>query len=80
MQLVDLTKSLIVPGYELELGGTSYTVSSLDSTSYLGNDQVSFTATARPYTVFFGVYVEGDPQQVSGVVTWTADNQVSSIS
>ena len=80
VQLVDLTKSLIVSGYELELGGTSYIVSSLDSTSYLGNDQVSFTATARPYTVFFGVYVEGDPQQVSGVVTWTADNQVSSIS
>lgn len=80
VQLTKLTTELITPGYELNLDGTSYVVSSLNSTNYLGDDQVAFTATARPYTVFFGVYVEGDPQEVSGVVTFTSDNQVSSIS
>lgn len=80
VQLVELTRNLLSPGSEVDMGGTSYIISSLDSTSYLGNDQVSFTVTARPYTVFFGVYVEGDPQQVSGVVSWTEDNQVSGIS
>ena len=79
-QLTQLTKELLSPGSEIEVGGTSFIIKSLDSVNYLGNDQVAFTATARPYTVFFGVYVEGDPQQVNGVVTWTADNRVSSIS
>ena len=77
---MQLTRELITPGFELMLGGTNYIVSSLGSVNYLGNDQVAFTATARPYTVFFGVYVEGDTQQVSGVVSWTPDNSVASIS
>ncbi len=80
IQLVQLTRELIVPGFELNIGGTNYIVSSLTAANYLGDDQVSFTVNARPYTVFFGVYVEGDTQQVTGVVTWTADNQVASIS
>ena len=80
VQLTQLTRDLLTQGYELNIDGTSYIISSLDSVEYLGGDQVSFTATARPYTYFFGVYVEGDPQQVSGVVNWTADNQLSSIS
>ena len=80
IQLVQLTRDLLSPGFELTLGGTNYIVSSLSAANYLGNDQVSFTVSARPYTVFFGVYVEGDIQQVSGVVTWTPDNQVASIS
>lgn len=79
-QLTQLTKDLITPGYELSIDGTNYIVTSLGGVEYLGNDQVSFTATARPYTYFFGVYVEGDAQQVSGVVNWTADNQVAGIS
>lgn len=79
-QLIQLTQELLAPGAELTISGTNYIVNAVNSTSYLGNDQVSFTVTARPYTVFFGVYVEGDLQQVSGVVTFTADNQVSSIS
>lgn len=80
MQLMQLTRELLVPGYELNIGGTNYFVNSLSSVNYLGDDQVAFTVVARPYTVFFGVYVEGDPQQLTGVVTWTADNQVASIS
>ena len=80
VQLTELTKGLITPGSTLEVGGTSYIVSTLDSVSYMGNDQVSFTATGRPYTVFFGVYVEGEAQPIAGVVTWSADNQVLGIS
>ncbi|MBQ9041963.1 MAG: PASTA domain-containing protein [Eggerthellaceae bacterium] len=80
VQLTQITKDVITPGYELTIDGTNYIVSSLDSASYLGGDQVSFTVTARPYTVFFGVYVEGDPQKVSGVITFTADNEVAGIS
>ncbi len=79
-QLTQLTKELITPGYELAIDGTNYIVSSLDDVSYIDGDQVSFTVTARPYTVFFGVYVEGDPQKVSGVITYTAANEVASIS
>ena len=80
VQLTQLTRDLLVPGYELSIDGTSYIVSSLDSVEYLGGDQVAFKATARPYTYFFGVYVEGDPQSVSGVVNFTADNSVAGIS
>lgn len=78
-QLTQMTRDLISPGSELAVNGTNYIVGSLGSVEYLGNDRVSFTATARPYTYFFGVYVEGETQQISGVVTWTADNQVASI-
>ncbi len=80
IQLVELAKGIITPGYEIQIDGTNYIVSSLNSTNYLGNDQVAFTVTARPYTVFFGVYVEGEPMQVSGVITFTPDNHVASIS
>ena len=80
IQLIELTKGIMTPGFEFQSGGYTYIVDSLDSTSYLGNDQVAFTVTARPNTVFFGVYVEGVPQQVSGIITYTPDNQVASIS
>ena len=80
VQLTAAAKDALAPGTEVSIGGTSYIISSLDSVEYIGDDQVSFTATGRPFTYFFGAYVEGEPQQISGVISFTADNQVSSIS
>lgn len=78
-QLTELAKSVLAPGEEIVIGGTNYIVNSIVSLNYLGNDQVAFTVNARPHTVFFGVYVEGDMQQVSGTISFTPDNQVSAI-
>ena len=79
IQLVELARGILAPGADIAIGGTNFIVDSITSVNYIGNDQVAFTVNARPYTVFFGVYVEGDMQQVSGVISFTQDNQVSSI-
>ena len=79
VQLVELARGILAPGADIAIGGTNFIVDSITSVNYIGNDQVAFTVNARPYTVFFGVYVEGDMQQVSGVISFTQDNQVSSI-
>ena len=78
-ELISATRELIFTGATIQVGSTNYYVTSLDACSYIGNDQTSFTMTASAYVTLLGEMVMGSPRSVSGVITWTSDNQVSSI-
>ena len=79
--LEELAREALVPGVSLEKGGTNYTIESLDSVSYIGNNTVSYTATCRPYTFFFGeTFSSSTTQSVSGTVVFDENNQVIAIS
>ena len=64
--------------------GSSFTVSSVDSVSYQGNDTVAFTASgkaSKSVTVLGQtISVAGDSKQVSGTVTFDSSNNVASVS
>lgn len=79
-ELLAATRSLLASGSTVTVGGVSYTVSSLDSVSYIGGNQTSFTMTATPFVSLFGEKLSGTSRSVSGTITWTDDNDVSSIS
>lgn len=76
-ELVNVTYGLIYAGANLSVGGVNYTVTSVDSVTYQGNDTVSYTFTGTPYTYFLGVRLELDPTSVSGTLTFADDNSVS---
>lgn len=64
--------------------GSSFTVSSVDSVSYQGNDTVAFTASgkaSKSVTVLGQtISVAGDSKQVSGTMTFDSSNNVASVS
>lgn len=64
--------------------GSSFTVSSVDSVSYQGNNTVSFTASGRASTsvTVLGqtLSVTGDSKQVSGTLTFDSSNNVTGVS
>ena len=64
--------------------GSSFTVSSVDSVSYQGNDTVAFTASgkaSKSVTVLGQtISVAGDSKQVSGTVSFDSSNNVASVS
>lgn len=64
--------------------GSSFTVSSVDSVSYQGNDTVAFTASgkaSKSVTVLGQtISVAGDSKQVSGTITFDSSNNVASVS
>ncbi len=64
--------------------GSSFTVSSVDSVSYQGNDTVAFTASgkaSKSVTVLGQtISVAGDSKKVSGTVTFDSSNNVASVS
>ena len=64
--------------------GSSFTVSSVDSVSYQGNDTVVFTASgkaSKSVTVLGQtISVAGDSKQVSGTITFDSSNNVASVS
>ncbi|MDO4182383.1 MAG: PASTA domain-containing protein [Coriobacteriia bacterium] len=62
------------------LGTTNYEVDSLDSLSYLGNNQVAFSVTARPYTTFLGQVIYLQARSVEGTLTFDDNDKVVSIS
>lgn len=64
--------------------GSSFTVSSVDSVSYQGNDTVAFTASgkASKSVSVLGqtISVAGNSKQVSGTITFDSSNNVASVS
>lgn len=64
--------------------GSSFTVSSVDSVSYQGNDTVAFTASgkASKSVSVLGqtISVAGNSKQVSGNITFDSSNNVASVS
>lgn len=64
--------------------GSSFTVSSVDSVSYQGNDTVAFTASgkASKSVSVLGqtISVAGNSKQVSGTITFDSANNVASVS
>ena len=64
--------------------GSSFTVSSVDSVSYQGNDTVAFTASgkASKSVSVLGqtISVAGNSKQVSGTITFDSSNNVVSVS
>ena len=64
--------------------GSSFTVSSVDSVSYQGNDTVAFTASgkASKSVLVLGqtISVAGNSKQVSGTITFDSSNNVASVS
>lgn len=63
---------------------SSFTVSSVDSVSYQGNNTVAFTATGRASTsvTVLGqtLSVSGDSKQVTGTLTFDSSDNVTSVS
>lgn len=79
--LEELASETLAPGMTLERGGSSYTVESLDSVAYIGNNTVSYTVTAREYVYVFGNTVSNpSPESLSGTIVFDDDNQVLAIS
>lgn len=64
--------------------GSTFAVASVDSCTYLGSDKVSFTATGRASTSVSvlgqTLSVSGDTKQVTGVLAFDANNNVTSVS
>ena len=64
--------------------GSSFTVTSVDTVSYQGNNTVSFTASGRASTsvTVLGqtLSVTGDSKQVSGTVSFDSSNNVTGVS
>lgn len=64
--------------------GSSFTVSSVDSVSYQGNDTIAFTASgkASKSVSVLGqtISVAGNSKQVSGTITFDSSNNVASVS
>jgi eukaryotic-like serine/threonine-protein kinase len=79
-ELIAATRSLIYAGGTVQVNGISYAITSLDSVSYSGNNQTSFTMTASPYISLLGERLQGSSRTISGTITWNDDNSVSSIS
>ena len=64
--------------------GSSFTVSSVDSVSYQGNDTVAFTASGKALksvsVLGQTISVAGNSKQVSGTITFDSSNNVASVS
>ena len=67
-------------GANVSVGGVNYTITSVDSVTYQGNDTVAYSFTGTPYTYFLGVRIELDPTTVSGTITFNDDNTMQSSS
>lgn len=83
--LINETSSFLRSSKNFNIGGTNYQVSSVDSVTYEGNDVVAYQLTAKPYETYywFGSVPEtryGDPQKVTGTITWNSSNAIASSS
>ena len=78
-ELISATRSLLAAGSTIDISGVSYSISSLDSVQYVGNDKTTYTMTATPFVSLFGERLSGTTRTVSGTIVWTANNTVSSI-
>lgn len=80
-QLEEIVQGYFAPGSSIDIDGTSYTIESLDAVAYIGNNTVSYTASARPYTYFFGELLStSSAQTISGTVVFDDDGDIISVS
>ena len=79
-ELEGLTRSYLAPGNSVTIGINNYAIESLDSVEYIGNDTVTYTMTARPFTYIMGETVSISARQISGAIVWSEDNTIASIS
>ncbi len=83
-ELVAAARSYLASGSLKASDGSTFTVSSVNSCTYQGNDEVAFTATgvASTSVTVLGqtISVSGDSKQVSGTIGFDAYNNVTSIS
>lgn len=78
-ELISATRSLLAAGSTIDISGVSYSISSLDSVQYVGDDKTTYTITATPFVSLFGERLSGTTRTVSGTIVWTESNTVSSI-
>ena len=80
-KLEDLARSQIAAGTTIDKGGKSYSIESLDSVSYIGNNTVSYTATAREYLYAFGMPITNpETESISGTIVFDENDQVVAVS
>lgn len=77
-ELVNCTYDIFSEGNTVVIDGVNYTVDSCDDVSYEGDDTTSYSITATPFTYFLGVYLPLDARTVTGTITWTSGNDISS--
>lgn len=79
--LESLVEEQLGEGSTVDSGGKSYMIESLDAVAYLGNDMVSYTATAREYISVFGQTVSSQQtESISGTVVFNEDDEIIAIS
>lgn len=79
-ELVGATQEFLAAGSTRTIGGKVYKIKSLDGVTYAGNETTNYTVTAVEVAYVFGIAVENPAgaEQLSGSITWTADNGVAS--
>ena len=80
-KLEELASAQLGAGTTIEKGGKSYQIDSLDSVAYLGNNTVSYTATAHEYVTVFGSTVSNpDTETITGTIVFNDNDEVATIS
>lgn len=83
-ELVSAARTYLSGGQLAASDGSTFSISSVDSCTYLGSDKVSFTATGRASTSVSvlgqTLSVSGDTKQVTGLVAFDSNNNVTSVS
>lgn len=79
-ELIALTQAYLAAGSTFSTNGFSFEIQSVDSVTYLGDDTVGYTVTARPFVTGFGETAYFSAQPISGQIKWTEDNQIESMS
>ncbi len=79
-ECIALTQAYLTPGSTFSTNGFSFEVQSLDSVTYIGEDTVGYTVTARPFVTGFGETAYFTAQPISGQIKWSDDNQIESMS
>ena len=79
-ELEAYTQAYLAPGNTVTLAGYNWVITQVNNISYLGNDMVSFSIVGTPTmsTDLGTAYFVSQPY--SGVITWSEDNGVISIS
>ena len=79
-ECIALTQSYLAPGNTINKGLYGYEIESIESLTYMGDSTVAYTVMARPFISGFGETVYFSAQLVAGQITWTAGNDIASMS
>ena len=78
-ELEGIAAANLAPGSNVSIGVFNYQIESLDSCSFIGNNTVAYTITARPFISGFGETAYFSSQTFSGQVVFDDSNQVVAI-